>query len=181
MPGPAIRQHLSARTEANFQEVAQIFRHDVVLYSGMLLSWAVLFDAEIVRAASIPFQRDTHRLQQMTQQFHDEARPRLHPAFPKSEDESPSEESVYAAWDQFYDGFGRFAQPRLDTLEQQINTYVTAPEFSTVIQQQLGTATPKEAIDQLMLQAFAKMRWLLDAEYFDKRVQVALNGKASTA
>ena len=44
MPGPTITRHLEAGTEDVFNEIAQIFRHDFVLYAGMLQSWSSLFE-----------------------------------------------------------------------------------------------------------------------------------------
>ena len=179
MSGPAIRQHLSACTEANFQEIVQIFRHDLVLYSGMLLSWAVLFGDETNDNTSSGFKRATAHFQQATQQFHDEAKSRLYPEFPTINDSRPCQETVIATWDQFYRDFAQFSRPRLDTLERQMKVYTNSPEFKTVIQQQLGAAASNEAIDQLLLQAYTKLLALLDSETFDRRIREALNSKTS--
>ena len=148
MTGPAIRQYLSTCTEANYQEIVQIFRHDLVLYSGMLLSWAVLFDVETSASTSATFKQATTHLQQATQDFHDDAKERLYPQFPNIDAAHPCQETVFAAWNKFYEAFTQFAQPRLDTLEHEIKAYISAPEFSTVIQKNLGTAADGEAIDQ---------------------------------
>ena len=54
MQGTAVEHYLATDAETHFERLTQIFRHDFILYAGMLLSWASLFEGEVMTQPEIP-------------------------------------------------------------------------------------------------------------------------------
>lgn len=175
MPGPAIAQHLGNCTEASFNRVAQIFRHDVVLYAGMLQSWVCLFESELVDAPPL-FAHMTRQLRRMSEQFLEEAQPRLHPQYVPVAAAGGCQKHIGACWDQFHAEFAAYARPRLIRLESYLRTYLTHPEFGR-IQASLNDAAGDEQIDRLLWNTYHKLAGLMDAEKFDRRVAEMLDSE----
>ena len=180
MAGPTIQRHLATCSEENFQEIVQIFRHDIVLYLGMLLSWGALFEAETAESDSPSFTALTAAMMASVQQSYTTMQQRLHPPFPQLAGPAPCAETVHQAWDTFYNEFSRAARHEFDGLRQQTYEYITAPEFQTIIQRNLGPAAGDEPIDQSLVRCHEKLMRLLDAAYFDQRVAEALESRSDT-
>jgi hypothetical protein len=174
MPGAAITQHLTAGTEDVFNEVTQIFRHDFVLYAGMLYSWMTLFETEIPDTQPI-FAHMTRQLQQATQQFFDDSQPRLYPQYLAPH--TPAQQHICDWWDRFYTDFRDYIRPRLIRLGAYLRAYIHRPEFASVLQISLGPAANNERIDKLLLSAYNKLLLLFDAQHFDQRVAEALRAR----
>lgn len=174
MPGATITKHLEAGTEDAFNEVAQIFRHDFVLYAGMLYSWTALFETEVPDTQPI-YAHMTRQLHQATQQFFEDSQPRLYPQYlpPRK----PSHQYICQWWDRFYADFRDYIRPRLIRLGAYLRNYVNRPEFKSILQANLGAAANNERIDKLLLGAYNKLLLLFDAQYFDRRVAEALSGR----
>lgn len=174
MPGTAITRHLTPATEDAFNDVAQIFRHDFVLYAGMLYSWMTLFETEVPESEPV-YAHMTRQLQQATQQFFDESQPRLYPQYlpPRT----PSQQHICDWWDRFYADFCGYIRPRLIRLGIYLRTYINRPEFSRILQTNLGPAANNERIDKLLLGAYNKLLLLFDADQFDQRIAEALHAR----
>lgn len=170
MPGATIEHYLASGSEAHFQEVAQVFRHDFVLYAGLLLSWATLFEGEVLALAEAPkaFTAATSDLVRATQQLHDNAQPHLNPAL--LDDQQDCDLKLALIWDAHYADFVAFARPLINRLEIQIRDYTARPEFRTIIQQSLGPAAGHEPIDQMLLNAHKKLITMLEPDRFDQRM-----------
>lgn len=176
MPGPAITQHLAACTEEAFNEVTQIFRHDFVLYAGMLQSWLTLFEAEVPGTQPV-FAQMTRHLLHATQQFMEETQPRLYPQYLPHRGPDNCHTHICAWWDRFYEDFVAYANPKLFRLEAYMRTYVARPEFHNILQHNLGPAAGNERIDKMILNAYNKLQMLFDAEQFDQRAAEALQSR----
>ena len=174
MPGAAITQHLATGTEDVFNAVVQIFRHDFVLFAGMLYSWTTLFETEVPDTQPI-YAHMTRQLQQATQQFFDDSQPRLYPQYLPPQ--TPSHHHICDWWDRFYADFRDYIRPRLIRLGAYLRTYIHRPEFVSVLQASLGPAANNERIDKLLLGAYNKLLLLFDAQHFDRRVAEALRGQ----
>jgi hypothetical protein len=178
MPGAVIKQHLAVCTEDAFNEVAQVFRHDFVLYAGMLQSWMTLFEAEVPGTQPV-FARMTRHLMEASQQFLEESKPRLYPHYvPPAGDPQP--EHIWAWWDRFYTDCRAYVHPRLFRLEAYMRTYIARPEFQQ-LQETLGPAAGNERIDKMLLSAYHKLQALFDAEQFDRRVAAVLENRQQAA
>jgi hypothetical protein len=169
MPGQFITRHLETGTEDVFNEIAQIFRHDFVLYAGMLQSWSSLFEVEVPHTQPV-FAALTRQLEQVTGQFLDDARPRLYPGYLAPQTGSGSPQDICVWWDRFYDDFSVYVRPKLLLVDTCLRIYLARPEFASVIQARLGPAAENERIDRLLLSAYNKLCALLDADHFDRRV-----------
>ncbi|MBZ0299553.1 MAG: hypothetical protein K8J31_07440 [Anaerolineae bacterium] len=168
MPGPAITKQLAACTEDSFQEVAQIFRHDFVLYAGMLQSWTTLFVDEVPDTQPV-FAQMTRHLLDAAQQFLEESQARLYP--PRLPDQVSHRRHTHLCmrWDRFFEDVVTAVRPRLFPLEAYLRTYIARPEFHA-LQTSLAPAADHERIDKMLLSAYNKLQAVLDAEQFDRRV-----------
>ncbi|MAS32560.1 MAG: hypothetical protein CL610_01050 [Anaerolineaceae bacterium] len=176
MPGRAISNHLEAGTEEAFNQVAQVFRHDLVLYAGMLQSWMSLFEIEVPEDQLI-FARMTRYMAQATDQFLKEMQPRLYPQYA-----APSRAShahICETWDSFYEDFVAYAQPKLMRMGSYMRVYMHRPEFNDILQANLGPVADDEHIDKMLMSTYNKLSALLDANQFNQRIAVTLQASKS--
>lgn len=180
MQGTAVEHFLATDAETHFERLAQIFRHDFILYAGMLLSWASLFEGEVVTQPEIPstFASATEDLMLAVQKLHDSAQPHLYPRLPEpngQQSHSEQAEPVVTAWKIHYNDFAVYMRPHLERLEPQITAYVARPEFETVIQQSLGAAAGGSDIGHLLFDSYTKLLALLDPDQFDQRIAAVMD------
>jgi hypothetical protein len=175
---PVIARYLEQHTSAGFLEVSSIFRHDFIQFLGMLQSWMVLIDAEIVVTPSENFgdyesaevfRRDAAKLQRNVERLFNSAKKRLHPTL---DEHNPH---YFIQWESFYAEFGEYTHPHLKRLERATRRLTQQPAFDTVIEKSLGEAAGDETIAVLILKPYSRLYDLLDAEKFDLRVAELIN------
>lgn len=179
MPGPAISACIERGSYEAIDEVVAIFRHDFAQYIGMIQSWVVLIEAELLAmpheefgdvAAAKQFHATTIELRQATARILNQTSAHLHPDIPRSPHQENTIMFLLNFWDTFFTRFIALAVPEIDTLEQLAHRFVTSPVFEHIIQNHLGSAAGNSSITDLFLQPFVRLRTLLDAADFDARV-----------
>ncbi len=173
MPGQAIAQIIEQHAANGFQEITSIFRHDFVQFLGMLQSWMVLIEAEILAtpdemysqpAHAAAFRHDAALLQRKVDHLFNESRARLYPTL-----DNPAH--ALQQWDDFFSEFRLYAQPRLHRLEKRTRQLVAQPAFAEVIESTLGVAAgDDDTIADLLLKPYTRLREVLDADHFNRRV-----------
>ena len=186
MPGKAIAHYIEQHASSGFQEIVSIFRHDFTQFLGMLQSWMVLIEAEILTAPAeaysspddaLTFRQTTAQLQGKVDRFFKESRSHLYPTLDNS---PPTHESFVQQWDTFYSEFRTYARPRLIRLEKYTRRLVAHPAFAEIIETTLGAAAGDDTIEDLILKPYTRLREVLDAERFDARIaEMTQNNNAS--
>jgi hypothetical protein len=176
MPGPIISHYLTTCSQDAFDDLAHIFRHDFVLYAGMLHSWTTLFEHEIPPTHT-RFLAMTRRFKGVTGQFLEDVQPRLYPQYLAPAPDEPCHQHLCAWWDRYYYDLNAYTRPRMAHLSIYLRTYVTYPDFIPIIQANLGPAANHERIDKLLLSAYNKLQQLFDARHFDRRIETVLNAR----
>lgn len=176
MPGKAIEQIIGQHHANGFQEVSSIFRHDFVQFLGMLQSWMVLIEAEILAtsdegyqtpAQAAEFRHEAALLQRKVDHLFNEARSRLYPAL---DEQTTSPVQMLQHWDAYFSEFRTYARPRLNSLEKRTRQLVEHTAFADVVEKTLGAAAGDDTIADLILKPYTRLREVLDADHFDARV-----------
>lgn len=180
MPGPAIRQHLAECSHDAFNDIVRIYRHDVNQYAGMLHTWMSLFETE-VDPTNYAFTEATKKLENDLGLFVQNLQAHLYPLYLANPDVGQCNEHICAWWDRYFDGFTATVRPQLEDIKARLEVYIQRPEFTATIQDTLGSSVNNERIDTLMFNTYSKLIALLDADYFDRRVDQVMKAQASAA
>jgi hypothetical protein len=175
---PVIARYLEKHAADGFAEVTSIFRHDIIQFLGMLQSWMVLIEAEIMDTpdemysdaeAAAQFRRDAARLQRKVDHFFNEVRPQLYPTL------DPNNPHILLQWEAFLVNFCAYAQPIIKKLERATRRLVAQKAFADVIEKSLGAAAGDDTIESLVLKPYSRLMDVLDAKKFDARVAELTN------
>lgn len=185
MPGPVISEYLEKHTYKGFDEVASVFRHDFVLYAGMLSSWTALIDAEVMMASEAAFATEqsaeqfrqaSSQLQSKTEAVFAKTSAHLYPKAEPAPDKEPFAQ-VKQTWDDFFAEFRTFALDELNALETEVRAFTKLQDFEAVIEEKLSPLAEGDAIAMLLLRPFERLRDLLNPERFDARMAETMSVK----
>lgn len=185
MPGPVVSKYLTQHLDKGFNEVVTVFRHDFVQFMGMLHSWMVMIDGELMlideetiakSETTNQFRSASAELQVITERIFNETQTHLRPQLDPTE--IPDRISyIFKTWDQFYADFGVYATGELDALEKQMRQLVTHSEFDALIEKPFSPMAQGDSIKDLVVKPFSRIRDLLDVSQFDARIAQALGKK----